>query len=177
MVSVRTLSAAGLALDQRVGRSAWQHAWMLVAITMPLTILAPVGLEGQQDDVRLSLRSESGLHDGLAFAFVSPAILIAGAGGTMSTGLMTEWLLRDVLRRATAALLVAGLVGWAMGAFVNVAFAAAHADFAEIDAVWRISMLCVLISILIHGMLAPIIMARLLGTQADTTTDPEEAPR
>ena len=48
-----------------------------------------------------------------------------------------------------------------MGSFFYIAYAIGHALFAEGDAVWRIAVMTVLVSILIHGALAPIVMARI----------------
>ena len=48
-----------------------------------------------------------------------------------------------------------------LGSFYYVAFAVGHGGFGETDAVWRITSLAVLLSIGVHGALAPIIMARL----------------
>lgn len=153
IIVIVALAAAGLAVDTRAGRTEWQHAWLLIAVTMPLTIAALVLLglwigmalpaalllgaamaptdpvlarevqvggptKGQEDDVRLSLTTESGLNDGLAFPFVWLAIVVAGASGAMSNELVWDWVLRDVVWRVVAALAVAGAVGWALARFV-----------------------------------------------------------
>lgn len=152
VIVIVALAAAGLAVDTRAGRSEWQHAWVLLAVTMPLTIIALVLLglwaglglaaalllgaamaptdpvlarevqvggptEGEEDDVRLSLTTESGLNDGLAFPFVWLAIVVAQADGVVSGGLIWDWVLRDVVWRIAAALAVAAVIGWALGRF------------------------------------------------------------
>ena len=68
------------------------------------------------------------------------------------------------------AIAVFGIRG--MGSFFYIAYALAHAPFAGADAVWRITVLCVMLSIAFHGALAPIIMARLPKTDAGKTETP-----
>ncbi|MDW4497206.1 cation:proton antiporter [Sulfitobacter sp. D35] len=150
IIVIVALAAAGLAVDTRAGRTEWQHAWALLGITMPLTIvaLAALGLwaglglasalllaaamaptdpvlarevqvdgptEGEEDDVRLSLTTESGLNDGLAFPFVWLAILVAEVG--LSWSILGDWVLRDLFWRIAAALAVGCGVGWCVGTF------------------------------------------------------------
>ncbi len=71
--------------------------------------------EGDEDDVRVSLTTEAGLNDGLAFPFVWLAIAFAQTGATnLADGLQViwaDWLLLDVGWRIAAGL----LVGWAIG--------------------------------------------------------------
>jgi NhaP-type Na+/H+ or K+/H+ antiporter len=38
LIVIIALAAAGLAIDREAGRAEWQHAWALLAVTMPLTI-------------------------------------------------------------------------------------------------------------------------------------------
>ncbi len=44
LIVIIALAGAGLAVDRREGWRTWQHTWALLAITMPLTILACVAL-------------------------------------------------------------------------------------------------------------------------------------
>jgi NhaP-type Na+/H+ or K+/H+ antiporter len=39
LIVIIALAAAGLAIDREAGRDEWQHAWVLLAVTMPLTIV------------------------------------------------------------------------------------------------------------------------------------------
>jgi NhaP-type Na+/H+ or K+/H+ antiporter len=72
--------------------------------------------EGQEDDVRLALTTESGLNDGLAFPFVWLAILVAEAG-TLGGVHWGEWLAWDVFYRIAAGFAVGAAVGWLVGHF------------------------------------------------------------
>ena len=69
--------------------------------------------DDEQDEVRFALTSEAGLNDGLAFPFVSAAILAAAAPGT------GEWLLRwvawDVAGKIAIGVLVGYAAGWLLG--------------------------------------------------------------
>ena len=49
----------------------------------------------EKDDVRFALTSEAGLNDGLAFPFVTAAMLLASAGSVSSWGL--HWLAWDLV--------------------------------------------------------------------------------
>ncbi|MXO84776.1 sodium:proton antiporter [Altererythrobacter aurantiacus] len=71
-------------------------------------------LEGGEHPVRYALTTEAGLNDGLAFPFVHLGILVAVAGG-FSTGLMTEWILRDVIYKIVMGAAMGGAVGWLAG--------------------------------------------------------------
>ena len=151
LIVIIALAVAGLAVDREAGPLEWQHSWVLLGITMPLTmiglymlgvwaglsvaaamllaaVLAPtdpvlarsVQVEGpneeDEDDVRLSLTTEAGLNDGLAFPFVWLAVALAGVqAATFWDGMGevgTAWLLYDVGWRVGAGL----AVGWAIGA-------------------------------------------------------------
>ena len=48
-----------------------------------------------------------------------------------------------------------------MGSFFYIAFAQGHAAFPDIGAVWRIAVIAVLMSILVHGVAAPVVMRQL----------------
>jgi NhaP-type Na+/H+ or K+/H+ antiporter len=69
--------------------------------------------DDEQDEVRFALTSEAGLNDGLAFPFVSAAILAAAAPGP------GEWLLRwvawDVAGKIAIGVLVGYAAGWLLG--------------------------------------------------------------
>src|SRR4051812_36236754 len=69
----------------------------------------------ERDDVRFALTSEAGLNDGLAFPFVTAAILLASAGGLGSWGL--TWLAWDLVGKVAIGVGVGVAVGWAL-AFV-----------------------------------------------------------
>ncbi|SFS21178.1 cation:proton antiporter [Yoonia litorea] len=152
IIVIVALATAGLAVDTRAGRETWQHAWMLLAVTMPLTILAMfllgqwagLGLgaaillggamaptdpvlardvqvggptEGGEDDVRLSLTTESGLNDALAFPFIWLAIVVVEAGNVLTGHVLRDWVLRDVLWRISSAMVLAVIVGWLIGKY------------------------------------------------------------
>jgi len=76
---------------------------------------APTDSEHDEDEVRFALTSEAGLNDGLAFPFVLGAAALAAAGGTVTGGELTHWVLTDVLYK-TAAGIAAGL---ALGALLG----------------------------------------------------------
>lgn len=66
--------------------------------------------EGEEQPLRFALTTEAGLNDGLAFPFVSLALL---AGSTvLSAGLVGEWLLVDVLYRIAAGCAGGAAAGW-----------------------------------------------------------------
>lgn len=67
-------------------------------------------LEGGEHPVRLTLTSEAGLNDGLAFPFVHLALLIAAAG-SVSTGLLLNWLMIDVFYRIAVGVLTGVGIG------------------------------------------------------------------
>jgi NhaP-type Na+/H+ or K+/H+ antiporter len=64
----------------------------------------------ERDEVRFALTSEAGLNDGLAFPFVSLAVLMATAGGLADWGL--RWLAWDLVGRTVLGVLVGAGVGW-----------------------------------------------------------------
>jgi sodium/hydrogen antiporter len=144
------LFGTGLRIDRLVGRSLWKPTLRLLAIAMPLTIiaLAVVGwlaagmtlagalllgavmsptdpvlagevqvgrpTEGGEHPVRFALTTEAGLNDGLAFPFVHLGILIAGASA-VTTGLLAEWAMRDVVYRVIVGAAGGAAVGWLLG--------------------------------------------------------------
>jgi sodium/hydrogen antiporter len=75
----------------------------------------PTDREDSEDEVRVTLTSEAGLNDGLAFPFVYAALAIATAGLAPS-GWLVDWVLSDVLYKSAAGLvgglLVGRLLGW-----------------------------------------------------------------
>ena len=66
----------------------------------------------EKDDVRFALTSEAGLNDGLAFPFVTAAVLLASAGGVSSWGL--HWLAWDLVGKVVIGVLVGVAVGWGL---------------------------------------------------------------
>jgi NhaP-type Na+/H+ or K+/H+ antiporter len=74
----------------------------------------PTDREDSEDEVRVTLTSEAGLNDGLAFPFVYAAIAIAAAG-TDPAGWLGDWLLTDVLYRSVAGIAGGLVVGWLHG--------------------------------------------------------------
>jgi sodium/hydrogen antiporter len=144
------LFGTGLRIDRLVGRSLWKPTLRLLAIAMPLTIiaLAVVGwlaagmtlagalllgavlsptdpvlagevqvgrpTEGGEHPVRFALTTEAGLNDGLAFPFVHLGIMIAGASA-VTTGLLAEWAMRDVVYRVIVGAAGGAAVGWLLG--------------------------------------------------------------
>ena len=66
----------------------------------------------EKDDVRFALTSEAGLNDGLAFPFVTAAILLASAGSVSSWGL--HWLAWDLVGKVVIGVLVGVAVGWGL---------------------------------------------------------------
>ncbi|MER2997306.1 cation:proton antiporter [Pontibacter populi] len=68
--------------------------------------------EAEEDDVRFSLTAEAGLNDGTAFPFTWLAIAMAVAAGTgTAEGWLTDWILRDLVYK-----IIAGLVmGYGIG--------------------------------------------------------------
>jgi sodium/hydrogen antiporter len=149
------LFGTGLRIDRLVGRDLWKPTLRLLAIAMPLTIIAlaligwqaagmtlagalllgavlsptdpvlagevQVGRpsEGGEHPVRFALTTEAGLNDGLAFPFVHLGILIATAG-VVSTGLIAEWAMRDVVYRVLVGAASGAAVGWLLGKLIFV---------------------------------------------------------
>lgn len=77
--------------------------------------------EGADDEARFALTSEAGLNDGLAFPFAYAAIAISLVGAAPG-GWLAHWLAVDVCWR----LLVAVLLGWAIGRLLRYLFFAAR---------------------------------------------------
>nr|WP_298373705.1 cation:proton antiporter [uncultured Halomonas sp.] len=78
--------------------------------------------EGTEDDVRLSLTTEAGLNDGLAFPVVWLAIVLAGVSGSTTGWFASDWfqhwLTFDVLYRCIVGVVVGWGAGRALGAIV-----------------------------------------------------------
>lgn len=68
-------------------------------------------MEGDQDEIRFALTSESGLNDGLAFPFSNLAIAVA-AGYAGQANWFTEWLWHDVFYKVTVGLLCGFVIGY-----------------------------------------------------------------
>ena len=64
----------------------------------------------ESDEVRFALTSEAGLNDGLAFPFVSLAILMATLGSVSEWGL--RWVGWDLVGRVALGVLVGSVIGW-----------------------------------------------------------------
>lgn len=105
----------------------WQVAGMTLAGALLLgAVLAPtdpvlagevqVGRpsEGGEAPVRFALTTEAGLNDGLAFPFVHLGVLIAAAG-VVSTDLVVDWALRDVVYRVLMGTAGGAAIGWLLG--------------------------------------------------------------
>jgi len=118
----------------------------------------------------LGIYAVSGILDDTRWADIGVAVLlifvIRPVAGLVSLAPTRGTLLE---KGAIAAFGIRG-----MGSFFYVAFAQGHADFADIEAVWRIVTLAVLMSITVHGVLAPLVMRRL---HADRDTPPEGRTR
>ena len=69
----------------------------------------------EKDDVRFALTSEAGLNDGLAFPFVTAAVLLASAGGLSSVGSWgLQWLAWDLVGKVVVGVLAGVAVGWGL---------------------------------------------------------------
>ena len=66
----------------------------------------------ERHEVRFALTSEAGLNDGLAFPFVTAAILLAGHERVASW--LPRWLAWDVVGKVVVGFLVGAFVGWAL---------------------------------------------------------------
>jgi NhaP-type Na+/H+ or K+/H+ antiporter len=66
----------------------------------------------EKDDVRFSLTSEAGLNDGLAFPFVTAAVLLASAGSAGSW--VVGWLAWDLVGKVVVGVVVGVAVGWCL---------------------------------------------------------------
>lgn len=74
----------------------------------------------ERDEVRFALTSEAGLNDGLAFPFVSLAILMATLGPFSEWGL--RWLGWELIGKVALGVLIGSAIGWLLA---KVAFRAA----------------------------------------------------
>jgi NhaP-type Na+/H+ or K+/H+ antiporter len=155
------LIGSGLSIDRPIGLRRWANTWRLLAIALPLGVVAtaltgwwllglapasavllgaalaptdPVLASDVQvgepsvaqepddeidevepeDEVRVTLTSEAGLNDGLAFPFVYAAIAMAAAGSG-SAAWIGEWLAVDVLYKLAAGLVLGLLTGRLLG--------------------------------------------------------------
>ena len=124
------------------------------------------------------------------------AVLLLWLGGFAVSGVLADTRWQDIAVASALIFVVRPLVGYialmftggdrfehfataffgirGMGSFFYIAYAISHAPFAEADAVWRIATITVLLSILVHGALAPIIMTR-IGPHASSDVDAAEA--
>ena len=69
----------------------------------------------EKDDVRFALTSEAGLNDGLAFPFVTAAVLMASAGGLSSIGSWgLHWFAWDLVGKVVVGVAAGVAVGWAL---------------------------------------------------------------
>ncbi|MEM9883335.1 MAG: cation:proton antiporter [Planctomycetota bacterium] len=169
LIVIVSIAGAGLAVDRPMGRRAWSHTWVLLAVAMPATIAALAGLgvwwlglpvasavllgaalsptdpvlarsvqvegpgegeswgeveaggehrRGEGEDVRVSLTTEAGLNDALAFPFVYLAIGLAAAAGGAEGFDAWGWVRFDVGYRLAGAVGVGWLVGRLMSRFV-----------------------------------------------------------
>lgn len=66
----------------------------------------------EKDDVRFALTSEAGLNDGLAFPFVTAALLLASAGSAGSW--WAGWLAWDLVGKVVVGVVVGVAVGWGL---------------------------------------------------------------
>ncbi|GAB2754809.1 cation:proton antiporter domain-containing protein [Terrabacter sp. AAH1] len=66
----------------------------------------------EKDDVRFSLTSEAGLNDGLAFPFVTAAVLLASAGSAGSW--VAGWFAWDLVGKVVVGVIVGVAVGWGL---------------------------------------------------------------
>ncbi|MEX3014036.1 cation:proton antiporter domain-containing protein [Gymnodinialimonas hymeniacidonis] len=105
----------------------------------------------------LGIYAVSGILDETTWAEVMLAVLLIFVIRPL-IGIITLWPTRGSLLEK-GAIAMFGIRG--MGSFFYIAFAQGHGEFPQIESVWRVAILTVLISILIHGMLAPLVMEQL----------------
>lgn len=110
----------------------------------------------------LGLYAVSGILDGTSRAEIAIAVLLIVVIRPVA-GLVALWPTRGS-RLEKGAIAAFGIRG--MGSFFYIAFAQGHGAFPQIEAVWRITVLTVLLSILVHGMLAPLVMRQLRSRRA-----------
>ena len=121
LAATMPLSILGIAfLGWSLGGLSAAAALLLGAVLAPTDpVLAsdvqvgPPG-EGEEDEVRVSLTSEAGLNDGLAFPFVNLAIAM-GVYGSAAGAWTLEWLAIDVLWKIAAGIGVGLLTGFLLG--------------------------------------------------------------
>ena len=102
----------------------------------------------------------------LGFALLFILVVRPAVAMVALTGVACEW--RDKLRIA-----VFGVRG--MGSIFYIAYGQTHAEFGDIDAVWRIATLVILISIVLHGFGARIAMPEDTADTAPDGGEPEHA--
>ncbi|WP_110642109.1 cation:proton antiporter [Salinicola sp. CPA57] len=101
----------------------WETAILLGAVIAPTDPVLAADVQvgpprsGPSDKVRLSLTSEAGLNDGLAFPFTFLAIAVA-IHGTQLGEWTWHWLLVDVLWRIVAGAGAGWLTGWLLAMFM-----------------------------------------------------------
>lgn len=109
MLLGHTLLGLGLATALLLGGS--------LAPTDPV-LAGDVQIEHDEDEeeaeAKFALTSEAGLNDALAFPFVHLAIAIAAAGG-LTTDVLGDWVLKDVLWKLSVGALVGAALGWLVG--------------------------------------------------------------
>lgn len=158
LIVIVSIAGAGLAVDRPMGRKSWHHTWLLLAVTMPLTIAAlafagvwlaglPIATaillgaclaptdpvlarsvqvkgpnQGEENDVRVSLTTEAGLNDSLAFPFVYLALALeaigGGSSGDASEGWFWHWLGFDLVYRVAFAVIIGGGAGYLLSRFI-----------------------------------------------------------
>jgi NhaP-type Na+/H+ or K+/H+ antiporter len=152
------LIGSGLSIDRPIGLRRWANTWRLLAIALPLGVVAtaltgwwllglapasavllgaalaptdPVLASDVQvgepsvaqepddeidevepeDEVRVTLTSEAGLNDGLAFPFVYAAIAMVATDGA---GWIGRWAVVDVALRTATGVAVGVAIGWVL---------------------------------------------------------------
>ena len=71
----------------------------------------------EQAEAKFALTSEAGLNDALAFPFIHLAIAIAAAD-SLTGSVFTDWVVRDVLWKLSAGLVVGAALGWLVGLII-----------------------------------------------------------
>ena len=147
--------------DPKYGRKAHEYGDQIEAILLVLLLLWLGGFVADG-----LWRSWSLADLGIALALVFVVRPLAGLAVLALPGSGGSW--PDRLRIA-----VFGVRG--MGSIFYIAYAQTHADFADIDAVWRIGALVILLSIVLHGFGAAIWMPSGVDEQREppAEADPE----